>query len=128
MSDSLSRGDDLSAPGVSPAAAPSPPPPPPRSTLKRYALPVVATIAVGAAAWYAWSHFTHEPLPAGIARSNGRIEAVEIDIATRIPGRLRKILVKESDLVEPGQVLAVMDTDQLEAQQRQAEAQRERAR
>lgn len=85
-------------------------------------------MAIGAAAWYGWRHYAADSLPPGIASGNGRIEGVEIDIATRIPGRLREIRVRESDFVEPGQVLAVMDTDQLEAQQRQAVAQRERAR
>jgi len=90
---------------------------------------VTAAVLVAiAAAWFGWRYYAEDPLPAGIARGNGRIEGVEIDVATRIPGRLKEILVRESDFVEPGQVLAVMDTDQLEAQQRQAIAQRERAR
>ncbi|KAB2856367.1 MAG: HlyD family efflux transporter periplasmic adaptor subunit, partial [Bauldia sp.] len=66
-------------------------------------------------------------LPDGIAKGNGRIEAVEIDIATKIAGRIREILVDEGDFVTAGQVLARMDTDALEAQRRQAEAQLRRA-
>lgn len=50
-------------------------------------------------------------LPAGIASGNRRIEAVEIDISTK----------------NAGQVLAQMDTVQLEAHKRQAEAQQQRA-
>ncbi|MCC6213142.1 MAG: HlyD family efflux transporter periplasmic adaptor subunit [Burkholderiales bacterium] len=95
--------------------------------LNRYAAPAAVIVAI-AAAWFGWLHYAEDPVPAGIAHGNGRIEGVEIDVAARIPGRLKEVLVRESDFVVPGQVLAVMDTDQLEAQQRQAIAQRERAR
>ncbi|CAH1687188.1 putative membrane fusion protein YhiI [Hyphomicrobiales bacterium] len=87
---------------------------------------VLAVIAIGAA-YYGWQRLTGSDLPAGIASGNGRIEAVEIDISTKAPGRIREILVDEGDLVAAGQVLARMDTDQLEAQRRQAEAQLRRA-
>jgi len=73
--------------------------------------------------YYAWVKFGGNRLPAGIASGNGRIEAVEIDISTKIPGRVREILANEGDFVTAGQVLARMDTSQLEAQRRQAEAQ-----
>jgi HlyD family secretion protein len=66
-------------------------------------------------------------LPAGIASGNGRIEATEIDVATKVAGRIKEILVNEGDFVAAGQVLARMDTEQLEAQRRQAEAQLQRA-
>lgn len=66
-------------------------------------------------------------LPAGIASGNGRIEAVEIDISTKTPSRIKEILVDEGDFVTAGQVLAQMDTVQLEAHKRQAEAQQQRA-
>ena len=57
-----------------------------------------------------------------IASGNGRIEAVEIDIAARQPGRVATIEVREGDLVRTGQVLVRMDTESLQAQLRQAEA------
>ncbi|HEY8515053.1 MAG TPA: HlyD family efflux transporter periplasmic adaptor subunit [Candidatus Binatia bacterium] len=66
-------------------------------------------------------------LPDGIASSNGRIEATEIDIATKIAGRIEAIFVDEGDYVSAGQVLAKMDTATLEAQLRQAKAQLQQA-
>lgn len=86
----------------------------------------VALAAVGV--YYAWTTFGNDGLPAGVASGNGRIEAVEIDVSTRTPGRIKEILVREGAFVEAGQVLARMDTQQLEAQRRQAEAQLRRAR
>lgn len=67
-------------------------------------------------------------LPEGFARANGRIEATEIDISPKIPARIREIRPREGDFVNAGQVLVVMDTDSLQAQRRQAEADAQRAR
>jgi HlyD family secretion protein len=62
-------------------------------------------------------------LPAGFVSSNGRIEATEIDIATKDTGRIDEVLVREGDTVNAGQVVARMDTRELLAQLHQAEAQ-----
>jgi HlyD family secretion protein len=66
--------------------------------------------------------------PAGFASGNGRLEATEYDIATKRPGRVATVAVREGDAVEPGQVLARMDTQDLAADLRQAEAQSAQAR
>ena len=86
---------------------------------------VVALIGLGAAAWW----FLRPPgLPAGFASGNGRIEAVEIDIAAKTAGRVIEMMADEGDFVRAGQVVAKMDTAVLEAQLREAEAQLQRAR
>ncbi|MGB3867673.1 MAG: biotin/lipoyl-binding protein, partial [Xanthobacteraceae bacterium] len=56
------------------------------------------------------------------------MEAVAIDIAPRAPGRIKDILVQEGETVAAGQVLAHMDTLQLEAKLREARAQLQRSR
>jgi HlyD family secretion protein len=89
---------------------------------------LIAVIVAGALAYYGWTFFVPEKLPAGFASSNGRIEAVEIDIATKAPGRLVDIQADEGDFVTAGQVLAQMDTDVLVAQLREAEAELQRAK
>jgi len=91
---------------------------------------IVAVLAVVLAggAYYAWTTYATPGLPHGIASGNGRIEAVEIDVSARIAGRIKEILVNEGEFVEAGQVLARMDTEQLEAQRRRAEAEYKRAR
>ncbi len=66
-------------------------------------------------------------LPAGIASGNGRIEAVEIDISAKSAGRLQDILVSEGSFVTAGEALAQMDTIQLTARKREADAQLRRA-
>jgi HlyD family secretion protein len=80
-------------------------------------------LAMGTVAALAWWKYGGKDEAVGLASGNGRIEAVEIDIAARSAGRVREILVREGDFVTAGQVVALMDTDVLEAQLRQAEAQ-----
>jgi len=79
-------------------------------------------IAGGGGGIYWWSHRV-PPLPPGIASGNGRLEADEIDIQTKFAGRILKLLVDEGDLVQGGQVLAIMDTRDMEAQLNAANAQ-----
>ena len=57
------------------------------------------------------------------AVSNGRIEATEVDIASKIAGRIDTILVKEGQFVREGEVLAKMDTRVLQEQRMEAIAQ-----
>lgn len=100
-------------------------------TMKDFKRPwilIVLAVLVGGGGYLAWSKFGKSGLPQGIASGNGRIEATEIDVSTKTPGRIKEILVNEGDFVTAGQVLARMDTDQLEAQRRQAIAQNRRAK
>lgn len=89
---------------------------------KRLKVALAVALAAGAA-FYAWRSLVPHGLPEGFASSNGRIEATEIDVAAKIAGRIREISVMEGDIVSVGQVLVKMDTDVLQAQRREAEAQ-----
>ncbi len=62
-------------------------------------------------------------LTAGFAQGNGRLEAEQVEIAPRIPGRVASITASEGDLVETGDVLVEMDTDELLAALDRAKAQ-----
>jgi HlyD family secretion protein len=95
-----------------------------KSWLVRIGMALVA-VAIGYATWQ-W--LKPQPLPAGFASANGRIEATDIDIATKTPGRVKDILVNEGDFVTAGQTLVYMDTEVLQAQRREAEAQLQRAK
>lgn len=82
----------------------------------------VAVLLAVIGAGLAWQYLQAPQSPAGFASGNGRIEAVQVDISTKIAGRVEIILAEEGDLVEPGQTLAKIDTDQLQAQLLRAEA------
>ncbi len=64
----------------------------------------------------------------GFIKSNGRIEVTPLDISTKFPGRIDKILVDEGDYVEAGQLLAIMELDSLKAQLAEAKAYLEQAK
>jgi HlyD family secretion protein len=93
---------------------------------RKYAAMAGAVIALAVAAYALWQH-EDTALPAGFASGNGRIEATEIDIATKYAGRLKEITIRQGDNVAAGQSLARMDTEALDAQLREAEAQVRRA-
>src|SRR5579862_3553613 len=120
------------------------PAPPPQSNLpvaiavpatipaaRRRPWPLVATlllvlIAVAGGGAYWWTH--RQPLlPPGFAAGNGRLEADEIDIATKFAGRIAEVLADEGDVVTAGQVIARMDTKDLEAALKTAQAQANQA-
>jgi len=100
---------------------------PPRKWRIRLAL-IVAILAGGAGGGYYWWHHLQAQLPPGIAFGNGRLEADEIDIATKYAGRIAEILADEGDLVKAGQVVARMDTQDLSASLKKAQAQVDQAR
>lgn len=80
---------------------------------------VVLCAAGGALAWY----FLRPHGDTGaFAVGNGRIEATEVDVATKLAGRIVAVRVHEGDDVTVGEELAKMDTKVLDADLRQAEA------
>ena len=83
---------------------------------------VVAVLAV-----LGWIALQPSGPGAGFTSGNGRIEATEIDIATKLGGRVINIAVDEGDFVEVGQPLAQMQIDVLDAQRDEARAQSQQA-
>ncbi|MBD3770687.1 MAG: HlyD family efflux transporter periplasmic adaptor subunit [Rhodobacterales bacterium] len=93
----------------------------------RKAAPWPVAAAALLAAWWFWTASQDEGPGPGFASGNGRIEATEINIATKIPGRVEEILVREGDFVTAGEPLARMQIDTLEAQREEASASHDRA-
>jgi HlyD family secretion protein len=69
------------------------------------------------------AHLRGRDMPEGIAKSNGRIEATQVDVATKYPGRLATLTVDEGDEVTAGQLVATISSPETEAQLRSAQAQ-----
>lgn len=103
-------------------AAPEKPAKPPLSKTVKWILALlgIALLAVGGGIWWV---LRPAPLPLNIVSGNGRIEATEIDIATKTAGRIVEILAREGDFVQAGHVLARMDTQVLLARRAEALAQ-----
>jgi len=67
-------------------------------------------------------------LPEGIVKTNGRIEATQVDVSAKYAGRLATLTVNEGDEVTAGQVVARISSPEYEAQLRGARAQVLRAK
>ena len=88
------------------------------------AIVLLAAIGGGFAVW----RLRPPELPPGIAFGNGRLEAIEVDVATKVAGRLASLTPHEGDRVEKDQVVAMLDAEDIAAQLRAAEAQVRQAR
>ncbi len=72
---------------------------------------------------YAYVQMTNsDSLPNGIATGHGRLEVEEVHVAVKYGGRVAEMLVDEGDRVEAGDVLARLDTAEIEANLERAEA------
>jgi HlyD family secretion protein len=62
-------------------------------------------------------------MPEGIVKTNGRLEATQVDVSAKYSGRLAAVNVDEGDEVTAGQVVATISSPETEAQLRGAQAQ-----
>ncbi len=93
-----------------------------RSSLKRIWIFGLLVLCTAAGGFYFYQQ-RQGALPPGFASGNGRLEATEVDVATKIAGRLAELGPREGDWVEVDAVVARLDADDLRAQLRAAEAQ-----
>jgi HlyD family secretion protein len=82
----------------------------------------VIILLLGASGIFVWWIYFRTPPLLGFASGNGRLEAIEVDIATKFHGRVEEILFDEGDRVQAGQIVARMDTASLDAQLAEAQA------
>ncbi len=88
-----------------------------------------AVIAIAALAFYFTRSYLNNRIynDPSFAHGNGRLEATEINIATKLSERIASIAVKEGDFVKKGQMLVQMQTDVLNAELAQAKASKAQA-
>jgi HlyD family secretion protein len=89
---------------------------------------VVLVLLAGVLAFYLYINKDKNAIPKGFVKGNGRLEATEVDIATKLAGRITEVLAKEGDFVDKNQIVAKIDTSTLLALLRQAEAEVKRAK
>jgi multidrug resistance efflux pump len=89
---------------------------------KRAVIIVVVVAAIAAAAAYSAGWFRRD----NSLQGSGTVEARDIRVGSKIAGRIDKVLVREGDTVQAGQVLITFDDRELMAtlQQSQASAQK----
>src|SRR5690242_12072274 len=93
---------------------------------KKILIPVIGLIALGVAG--AVIYRNGKRVEPGKLAVSGNIELNEVNIAFKTAGRLIERTVNEGDLVQPGQVIARLDRDQLLRQREQSQAALESAR
>ena len=98
------------------------------SKLKKWLVIPLVLLALICAGAFFWLQIEEAEKTVSIASGNGRIEATEVDIATKYNGRVAEILCNEGDYLAEDQIVARMDTQSLQAQLRQAKASVEQAR
>jgi HlyD family secretion protein len=84
---------------------------------KLIAIPIVIAGLAGAAA-YSMGWFHHDTA----LRGSGTVEARDIRVGSKVGGRIDKILVREGDTVQPGQLLITFDDQELLASLEQSRA------
>ncbi len=88
--------------------------------LRAIILGVVVLAGLAGGGYAIWRDNQRGALLDGFARTNGRVEATQIVIASKLPGELLEVLVREGDDVTAGQVLARVESHEIEAQVRGA--------
>jgi pyruvate/2-oxoglutarate dehydrogenase complex dihydrolipoamide acyltransferase (E2) component len=80
----------------------------------------LAVVLLGGWLLLRWAPWQAQGPGPGFVSGNGRIEATEIAVATKLAGRVLDVLVAEGDFVKAGQPLARMQIDGLQAQREEA--------
>jgi len=69
-----------------------------------------------------WSWWGSRPDTRGVIGASGRIEVTEVNVGSKVTGRITTLDVDEGTDVKQGQRIAILEGDDLEAQLRQARA------
>jgi HlyD family secretion protein len=91
-----------------------------KAKLKKAVIALVVLSLAGGAVWY---FLIRKPAgPKNLIKLSGRIEGDDATVSTKIAGRIREITVREGDHVKVGQLIAVIDDDQVNAREEQEES------
>jgi membrane fusion protein YbhG len=100
----------------------------PRSMARRIIVPLVVILILAAVGFGVWRVFFYvPPLPANIVPLSGRIEGDDSAVSPKTSGRILEIRVREGDTVSTGDIIAVLDDEQLRARVEQAQAELQQA-
>ena len=78
---------------------------------------ILGLLTVGSLIWYFVT-----VTPTGDLQLIGTVDANEVLVSAKIPGRIQTLTVKEGDTVKAGQLIAVIESDDLQAALQAAEA------
>ncbi|HEX5965216.1 MAG TPA: HlyD family efflux transporter periplasmic adaptor subunit [Pyrinomonadaceae bacterium] len=84
---------------------------------KRIPIVIVALAIIGAGVWY--FVLRRPATDPNIIKLSGRIEGNDAAVSAKVSGRIREINVREGDQVKSGQLIAVIDDEQVRAREDQ---------
>ncbi|MEK7206031.1 MAG: efflux RND transporter periplasmic adaptor subunit [candidate division NC10 bacterium] len=90
---------------------------PPRIALVTGAAALAAALSLAG-----WSWWRSQLDAGGVLQASGRIEVTEVNVSSKVTGRVAALRVDEGTDVTAGQLIAVLEGEELEAQLRQAQA------
>ncbi|MCG8567101.1 MAG: efflux RND transporter periplasmic adaptor subunit [Desulfobacterales bacterium] len=86
--------------------------------MRKLILPLCLIVAAVGVTWTA-VQYTQQPQPLVV---QGQVEATQIDLASKIPGRVIELHVKNGDQVKKGDLIFVLDSPEIRAKLSQAQA------
>src|SRR5262245_6487815 len=96
--------------------------PEPGPRRRRRGLIVIALLLLGVGGFLIWRGVFARAAPENVISLSGRIEGDDSAVATKLGGRLIEVRVHEGDAVNAGDVIAVLDDEQVRAREDQARA------
>lgn len=96
---------------------------PVRSRLRQYLPGLLFLVVLAGAAYLLWRlFFAGTAAPENVITLSGRIEGDPATLAAKLSGRILEVRVREGDTVKAGDVIAVLDDEQIRAREDQAQA------
>jgi HlyD family secretion protein len=93
-----------------------------KSAKSRIKVPIIITLLAITAALVWWFFLRAPATPKEIIAVSGRIESDDSAVAAKVAGRIREIRVREGDEVKAGEIIALLDDDQIKAREEQSRA------
>jgi HlyD family secretion protein len=94
-----------------------------RSRFRRYLPGLLFLVVLGGAAFLLWRlFFAGATQPDNVITLSGRIEGDPAAVAAKLSGRILEIRVREGDTINAGDVIALLDDEQIRARVTQAQA------
>jgi HlyD family secretion protein len=94
----------------------------------KYAIAIVAVIVLVGVGLLLWELLRPKGLGPGFASGNGRIEAIELFVSSKVAGRINDMYVDDGDSVTSGQIVARIDSDLLQTELQKTRAEQAQAR
>jgi len=86
-------------------------------------VPLIVIVVLAGVAFLVWRLFFFAPAtPDNVVTLSGRVEGDDSAVAPKTSGRILEVRVREGDTVKGGDIIAILDDEQVRARQEQAQA------